>query len=327
MKALLERYALKLWYGNQSPAWPWQGLAALHRRLKQGQWARPAAAPPVPVIVVGNLTVGGNGKTPMVLALSRHLVSHSLKVGILCRGVGGRCHARPHRVSASDSITEVGDEALLLARQSGVPVWVGRSRGESLSAAIAAGAEIVISDDGLQHQALPRSFEICMVDGERGFGNGQLLPAGPLRQPVDRLATVDLVVTLGGQAPLVEGVHWPVTISALRRLHDGERQALDALRGQTVTAVCAIGNPQRFAHDLEAQGLIVNLRAFPDHHGFVRDDIERLPGPVLITEKDAVKLEPLTGRQDVWVAEQGLDLPSEVAERVQAHLASFDRLL
>lgn len=320
MKARLERHALTLWYRTARPAWPWRCLSRLHERLLRSRWPRPVAQPPVPVIVVGNLTAGGSGKTPMVIALGRALAAGPRPVAVICRGVGGRALRQPRRVVANDDVSEVGDEAVLLAEQTGLPVWVGRERGRALAAAIADGAELVISDDGLQHRALPRSFEICMVDGVRGFGNGYLLPAGPLRQPLARLDSVDLLVTKGDQPCRPGSLVWPLRAARLVRLDGGEQRPLDSFRGQPVVALCAIANPERFADELAEQGMQVALRAFPDHHRFTAADLAAVPGPLLVTAKDAVKLRGLGRETETWVVEQSLALPKAVLEPVLAHL-------
>ena len=323
MKARIERYALNLWYQTVRPPWPWRWLSALHGWLLSSRWARPEARPPVPVIVVGNVTVGGSGKTPMVIALARALAARHHQVAVICRGVGGRRLQRARRVKPGDEARMVGDEAVLLAEQTGLPVWACRERGQALMTAVADGATVVISDDGLQHRALPRSFEICLVDGARGFGNGFLLPAGPLRQSLDRLETVDLLVTKGDTPCRPDSRVWPLRPAGFVRLDGQAQRPPDGFQGQQAVALCAIANPQRFADELGALGVSVELRAFPDHHRFAARDLANLPGPLLVTAKDAVKLRGLGRESDAWVVEQSLGLPDDLLQPVLDHLDAW----
>lgn len=250
----------------------------------------------VPVVVVGNVTAGGAGKTPLVIALAAALAARGRKPGLVSRGHGGR-ERRAREVRAGDDPAIVGDEPLLLAA-AGAPVWIGRDRAAAAAGLRAAHAEcdVVLSDDGLQHYALERDVEIAVVDATRGLGNGLLLPAGPLREPVSRLDEVDAVVHLvadrssatarGPQAFLM--THVPV---GLRNLADATRVA-DPGRWPkgSVHAVAGIGNPQRFFDLLATLGIEAIAHPFPDHHVFVARDLE-FPGAqaILMTAKDAVK--------------------------------------
>ncbi len=277
----------------------------------------------MPVIVVGNLTAGGSGKTPMVIALARELSAQGYRIALICRGAGGKGAADPRRLVTAEEVDELGDEAVLLAEQTGLPVWVSCRRDRALMAAVDAGAEVIISDDGLQHQALPRSFEICMVDGDRGFGNGFLLPAGPLRQSLDRLETVDLLVTKGAVACRPDSLAWSLPLSGFRRLDGQEQRPSDGFQGRQAVILCAIANPDRFAEELRALGIAVDLHAFPDHYRFAASDLANLPGPLLVTAKDAVKLRGLGREADTWVVEQGLRLPDDVLRPVLDHLEAW----
>lgn len=323
MKGRIERYALRLWYRTARPPWPWRMLSSMHGRLLRSRWPRPSARPPVPVIVVGNLTAGGSGKTPLVIALARELTARRYRLALICRGAGGRGASEARRVVSAHDVNQVGDEAVLLAEQTGLPVWVCTRRDRALNAAVAAGAEVIISDDGLQHQALPRSFEVCMVDGQRGFGNGFLLPAGPLRQSLERLETVDLLVTKGDRPCRPDSLVWPLRLAGFVRLDGQERRALDGFHGHQVVALCAIANPDRFARELGGLGVCVDLRAFPDHHYFKASDLANLPGPLLVTAKDAVKLRGLGRESDIWVVEQRLNLPDNLLQPVLEHLEGW----
>lgn len=246
---------------------------------------------PVPVIVVGNISVGGTGKTPLVLWLVDFLRAQGYHPAVISRGYGGTAH-RPVAVSATTDPFLAGDEPVLIARRSGCPVWVGADRMAAAQALLRAHpkSDVLICDDGLQHYRLQRNVEIAVVDGERRFGNGQLLPAGPLREPIGRLAAVDIVVTHGG-IPLPGSV--PMTLSGklFRNLQDPSRTApAEFFYGQPLYAIAGIGNPARFFAQLQRMGLAVESHAFPDHHAYQPADLQFAGGAViLMTEKDAVK--------------------------------------
>lgn len=247
----------------------------------------------VPVIVVGNITVGGTGKTPLVIWLADHLKSLGYRPGIVSRGYGGKARHWPQQVRPDSDPVMVGDEAVLLAAGSGCPVCVGPDRPEAVEALLTyQGCDIVISDDGLQHYALGRDLEIVVIDGARRFGNGWPLPAGPMREPPSRLRQADLVVVQG--APDVGEYGMQLVHPTVCPLRGGDRLPLAdwaTAAGQGgVHAVAGIGNPQRFFDQLGATGLKVIPHAFADHHPFKAEDLAFGDGlPVLMTEKDAVK--------------------------------------
>jgi tetraacyldisaccharide 4'-kinase len=257
---------------------------------------------PVPVIVVGNLNVGGSGKTPLTLTLIEWLRRAGFKPGVISRGYGGRARA-PMPVSADSDPALVGDEPVLIARRAGCPLWIGRSRGEAGLRLLDFHPEVdvILADDGLQHYALARDMEIVVVDAERRFGNGLLLPAGPLREPVSRLHSADAVVVNGG----MRAGDFPVPTFAMTlagnvfvNLADPGLRATAAHFGDAgVHAVAGIGHPERFFGRLKELGLDVSPRAFPDHHPFTAADLP--PGVVLMTEKDAVKCAAFP-RADIW---------------------------
>lgn len=244
---------------------------------------------PVPVIVVGNLTVGGTGKTPLVLRLASLLRERGWTPGIVTRGYGGLSATWPRQVLADSDPAMVGDEAILLARRSGCTVVAGPDRAEAGALALRlGGCDLLLSDDGLQHDRMARDLEIALVDGERGFGNGRCLPAGPLREPPSRLKRVDLVLYHGGNGPEPRMRLVPGAAVNLRRPE--LTRPLDDFRGQRVLAVAGIGHPGRFFALLADAGLDIESRPYPDHHRFTASDLARWPdGPVLMTEKDAVK--------------------------------------
>ena len=255
---------------------------------------------PVPVVVVGNLTVGGTGKTPLTLWLAESLRARGLTPGIVSRGYGGRADT-PRRVFPDSDPLTCGDEPILLARRSGCEVWIGADRVAAARALLAAGSacDVVLSDDGLQHYALERDVEICVIDGEHGLGNGWLLPAGPLREPAARLASVDaLVINGGGGHSSLE--HLPGNAARFAMalegrefrnlLNPGQVAGAESFRGKHIHAIAGIGNPQRFFRHLQAMGLDFTAHAFPDHYPFTASDLDYAGAEgVLMTEKDAVK--------------------------------------
>ena len=248
-----------------------------------------SAHPGIPVIVVGNLTVGGSGKTPLVIWIAEFLKANGWAPGIVSRGYGANI-SEPRAATVASTAAEVGDEPILLSRRSGCPVWVGadRVRVAALLRAAHEDVNVLILDDGLQHYAMRRDLEIAVADA-RGFGNGFLLPAGPLREPRSRLRSVDAVVS---HASPVQGHAMTLRGEELHRMTDArERQPLKAFAGQRVHAVAGIGDPNRFFLHLGKAGIKVLPHPFPDHHPFTPKDLEfgdQLP--VLLTEKDAVKL-------------------------------------
>ena len=269
------------------------GAASALRRRCYRAGCLDVAHLPVPVIVVGNIAIGGTGKTPLVAALARELAARGWRPGVVSRGYGRDPGAgdAPVLVSPDADASTVGDEPLLLARR-GIPVAVGRDRVAAARALLDAEpqCDVVIADDGLQHYRLGRSVEIAVVDAARGFGNGWLLPAGPLREPRSRLAAVTAVVW-NGAAPAGDGFAMTLVPLAWRRV-DGEPGELPAgaFSGRRAHAVAGIGNPARFFAELRRQGVDTVPHPFPDHHRFARTDIAFDDDlPVLMTEKDAVK--------------------------------------
>jgi len=269
-----------------------RGVVALRRSLYRAGVLRSERLP-VPVVVVGNITVGGSGKTPLTIALAKALAAHGWRPGIVSRGYRGGS-ATPRAVGADATADAVGDESLLLAR-TGFPVWVGGDRPRAARALLSArpGCDVIVADDGLQHYALARDIELAVVDASRGFGNGWQLPAGPLREPASRLDEVDAVVRLGSTGTGASRREFAMTLvgdSFVRVNAHAVTAAADAFRTGTVHALAGIGNPQRFFDHLRALGIAATCHPFPDHHRFTPDELA-LPGAtaILMTEKDAVK--------------------------------------
>jgi len=313
----------EVWYGaGRSPWWTWPvaglyGMLTGLRRVSYRLGVLRRVRLPVPVIVIGNLTAGGAGKTPLTIALAAALREHGLHPGVVSRGHGGR-QREPMLLDGTPDPAEVGDEPCLI-RASGVPVAVGRDRAAAAQLLVANGCDVVVADDGLQHYRLARDVEICVIDGVRRFGNGHLLPAGPLREPLRRLARVDLRVCNGG-TPLAGEYPMHLAGGEVATLAGGRWQALSAFAGQRVHAVAAIGNPARFFASLRDAGIEVIGHAFPDHHAFVASDLafgDELP--VLMTDKDAVKCRAFA-RPQWWRVPVRAELPAAFADAVLARV-------
>ena len=260
----------------------------------------------VPVIVVGNISVGGTGKTPFVIWLVEHLRQWGFKPGIVSRGYGGHAPTYPLHVTADTVATHCGDEPLLLAQRLQCPLVVDPDRLTAARELIEKyPIDVIVSDDGLQHYKLPRDLEICLVDGARGLGNGALLPAGPLREPPSRLREVGLVVVNGGgwrgegpeHADMMLRMEQAVSLQAPL-----VQKPLTDFAGQRVHAIAGIGNPARFFSQLQSFGIQVIPHVFPDHHDY--NSLELSFGdnaPVLMTEKDAVKCSAFARTQQWFV--------------------------
>jgi len=307
---MVGRWLQRQWFEQRrlSPAlWLLAPLAGLYAAVAahNRRHARPERLG-VPVIVVGNITVGGAGKTPLTLWLVGQLMARGWHPGIVSRGYGGK-KTLPHPVRAESVAVDVGDEPILLARRSGAPVWVGRDRVAAGRALLAEHQEVnvIVCDDGLQHYRLPRDVELAVFDG-RGIGNGWRLPVGPLREPLSRLSEVDAIVCNGiadGRLPSTP----PCFAMQLRagdfyRLDDAQQRCCAAsLAGRHLHALAGIGDPGRFFRTLEALGLQFERHPFPDHHPYSAADLAFAQDAVLLmTEKDAVKCAGLTVGE-TWV--------------------------
>ncbi len=244
----------------------------------------------VPVIVVGNITVGGTGKTPLVIELANLLKKQGYRPGVISRGYGGKARTWPQQVRWDGDPVMVGDEAILIARRTRCPMAVGPDRVASAKALLKyTDCNVIISDDGLQHYALGRDVEIAVIDGVRRYGNQKCLPAGPLREPISRLEQVNFKVTNGIAGPDEFAMKYKA--EKLCRADDPE-VTLDiaSLKNQTVHAIAGIGNPQRFFDNLKSSDLDIVEHAFPDHYPFKKSDLDFGEiQPIVITEKDAVK--------------------------------------
>lgn len=273
--------------------------------------------PPVPLIVVGNISVGGTGKTPLVIWLVEQLRQAGYRPAVISRGYGGS-KAAVQAVRADSSPADVGDEPVLLARRTACPVWVGADRVAVQRELLQAHPDcnVLISDDGLQHYRMQRDIEIVVVDAERGFGNEWLLPAGPLREPFTRLSKIDALVYNGRQAP-VGGYGMMLRAGVLHNLLDsGLTTEIAALQAQKVHAIAGIGNPRRFFQQLHDLGLVAETHAFADHHSFHAEDLAFAgDAPVLMTEKDAVKCAAFA-KPNWWYLPVDAEIDSALADYV-----------
>ena len=285
----------------------------------------------VPVIVVGNINVGGTGKTPLIISLANQLKKLGLKVGIISRGYGSHAPHYPFSVTSVSNVNESGDEALLIAKSTYCPLVISPKRVEALRVLLQDNmCDVVLSDDGLQHFALPRDFEIVVIDGSRGLGNGLILPAGPLRESASRLQTVDCIV-INGQ--LKQSLNCSITkygmqlkTQAWRRVIDDSEAELSELASiESVHAVTGIGNPRRFYRTLQEMNIDYQPHSFPDHHSFTIKDItfnDELP--VVMTAKDAVKCQVLLkqnpmseqSRRRYWYVPVVAQLPNELCQQI-----------
>ena len=291
--------------------WPLGALFAWfagRRRRRFLDGSAKAWRAPIPVVVVGNLTVGGTGKTPLVIWLAKWLAARGLSPGVVTRGYGGKA-AYPLLVTANTPAAVCGDEAALIARHAACPVMVDPNRAAAVRALVAsASVDIVVADDGLQHYGLQRDVEIAVVDGLRGVGNGLCLPAGPLREPLSRLRDCHWIVANGAATGLADNESVMVAAAtACVNLATGERLAPAAFASQhsgNVVAVAGIGNPRRFQATLVDAGIQAKMRAFPDHHRFVPADLDVPDGTtLLVTEKDAEKIKVFKARENWWYME------------------------
>jgi len=295
--ALTDRL-LDAWYNGHPALTLLRPLESLYRRVVNGKRARFLAGQgdiykaPVPVIVVGNITVGGTGKTPLILWMIDYCRRRGLRVGVVSRGYGARPPSLPWRVLAQHSADQVGDEPLLIVKRTGVPLMIDPDRAQAVRGLLAQEPlDLILTDDGLQHYRLARDLELVLIDAARGLGNRRCLPAGPLREPVERLQSVDALLYNGASEDRDDGYAFKLQPSALVNLLTGERQPVDYFPvGQALHAVAGIGNPQRFFNTLEGLHWRPVPHAFADHAVFSAQALAFTPDlPLVMTEKDAVK--------------------------------------
>ncbi|WP_371372760.1 tetraacyldisaccharide 4'-kinase [Thalassotalea aquiviva] len=302
----------RAWYQNHPIKWLlllltpiFWALSALRRMAYRCHLLKQPKLP-VPVVIVGNIGVGGNGKTPVVVYLVEQLKAKGFKVGVISRGYGGSVTDTPFVVSANVSAKEAGDEPVLIYQRTEVPVVIGSDRVKSVEQLISLGCNVVISDDGLQHYRLKRDVELVIIDGKRRYGNGWLLPAGPLREGIWRLNTVDRVIVNGGLAD-VDELAMSLSANKVININSGQQLSLEQFNALIkpigkVNAIAGIGNPQRFFNTLLRLKLpLAQSLGFVDHHQFQSSDFDQLDAniPLLMTEKDAVKCQGLVS-DNAW---------------------------
>ncbi len=320
----------RIWSG-ESPLWllllplSWlYGLVSGLIRLSYKLGLKKAWRAPVPVVVVGNLTAGGNGKTPVVIWLVEQLQQQGIRVGVVSRGYGGKAETYPLLLDPETTTAQAGDEPVLIFQRTGAPVAVSPVRSDAVKALLAAHPiQLIITDDGLQHYRLARDKEIVVIDGVRRFGNGWWLPAGPMRERASRLKSVDAIITNGGTA-LAGEIPMRLQPGQAVNLLTGERRALTELHD--VVAMAGIGHPPRFFATLENSGLQpVKTVALADHQALTLTDVEALtmPGQTLImTEKDAVKCRAFA-KSNWWYLPVDAELSGERAQRLLQELVAL----
>lgn len=329
---------LDAWYGDKR--WPWLlaplsllfRLIALARRAYLSRFDQQQLS--VPVIVVGNISLGGTGKTPLIIALIEHLKQRGFEPGVISRGYGGQAPAYPLLVDAGTPVEHSGDEPLSIALATGCKVCVDPDRLAAGRKLEAEGCDLLLSDDGLQHYRLGRSLEIAVIDGQRGLGNGLCLPAGPLREAPRRLRQVDWVVVNGSlnertkaqlnKLAIRDWVPMQIAPDHWQRLVDGEQLALQHLSfGTQVNAVCGLGNPQRFYDTLRQLGLQPLEHDFPDHYQYRSEDLQfERSAPVVMTTKDAVKCRDFA-RPDWYALAVAAQLPEPFWQALDQKLSEL----
>ena len=281
----------KLWYGHHPLQWVLRPFSWIYqiicftRRIYLQQFSQIQYG--VPVIVVGNITVGGVGKTPLVIELAKKIQEKGLKVGIVSRGYGSKIKSFPYEIHQTDLAEYVGDEPLLLARKTNCPVVISPKRTQAALYLLQKHkVQVIISDDGLQHYRMGRAIEIAVVDGMRGLGNGLCLPAGPLRERKTRLKQVDFIIVNEGTWENAYPMHLiPGNIIKLST----QEQCTPDMFTSSLVAIAAIGNPQRFYSTLAKLGLEFTPYSYPDHYQFKVEDLDFKESQIIMTEKDAVK--------------------------------------
>lgn len=358
-QSLLHQFFLKLWYrpslSSRLLSLCLLPLASVYQaitQIRRRRLCRRAKVLSVPVIVVGNITVGGTGKTPVVIALTAALKARNIDVGIISRGYGGshskNTGVKPLLVTPQTSVSVSGDEALLIAKETLCPVVISRNRSAAAEYLLHTRPQldVIISDDGLQHYQLYRSLEIVVIDNKRGLGNQHCLPAGPLREPIERLEQVDWVLLntqvgavcdstkqlITAALPAIKCQQASVCLEPISWLNVGLQswheldepawlRAHKATRQPSITAVAAIGNPQRFFDTVAALGIVANDLAFDDHHGYQVDDFTAdVDNVVLMTSKDAVKCASFANHY-VWALNVSLQLPPALVDDVLTVIA------
>lgn len=320
----------QIWSGKSKLYWlllplSWlYGLISAIRRLFYRYGILSSWRAPVPIIIVGNLTAGGNGKTPVVIWLVEQLISQNVKVGVISRGYGGKAEQYPLLLQPNTTTSEAGDEPVLIYQRMQVPVAVATNRAQAIQRILAADpVDIIIADDGLQHYALQRDMELVVVDGVRRFGNGWWLPAGPMRERIGRLKSVDAIITNGGTPQLNE---IPMRLIADKAVNivTGECRVVSEL--QNVVAMAGIGHPPRFFKTLTELGIVLDeTHSFSDHQLYTFEQLSSLISVnqvLLMTEKDAVKCRNFA-QQNWWYLPVNAEIPEESKKRLLTQIQNL----
>ncbi|MCW9716649.1 tetraacyldisaccharide 4'-kinase [Avibacterium sp. 21-594] len=310
LKWLLSPFALLFLLITRLRAWLYQrGILASYKA-------------PVPVVIVGNLSVGGNGKTPVVIWLVQQLQQRGIQVGVISRGYGSKAKSYPRLVASHDDPVETGDEPLLIAKRTNAPVCISPNRQQAIEHLLAHfPCQVIISDDGLQYYKLQRDKEIVVLDAQRQFGNGFVLPAGPLREPICRLKSVDWIINNGAETPFSQTV-MTLTPQVAIHLQTGEKRPLQDFAQQNITAIAGIGNPQRFFSMLQKLAInVVESQAFQDHQAYELALFEKFDKnqPLFMTEKDAVKCQDFA-QPNWWYVPVEAEINDEQSEQFIAAL-------
>ena len=315
----IESIVTRAWYGSSPWLWLLWPLSLITGWVVR--WRRYKIKPtslPVPVVIVGSITVGGTGKTPVLLALAKAFEQQGHRVGIISRGYGGVVGKGPCEVQPTSSAALVGDEPLLMAQRGNFPVVVGQDRYAAAQRLLEVyDPTLILSDDGLQHLRLPRDFEIVVLDESRGLGNGHLLPMGPLREPPERLDSVDWVLIRNGRRKDT-GFHY--RLEHFKHLCSEKPVAIEGIaeqwQAQRVAAVTGLGQPDQFFSALNSLGLNLNAHALPDHYALTEQDLAAITADIIVvTEKDAVKLSGTTDDR-IWVLVISAELPDALLHRL-----------
>jgi tetraacyldisaccharide 4'-kinase len=328
--SVVEAAFMSAWYGKKLWAWLLLPLSFVYwaiSRIRRAYLIRFRQVKlAVPVVVVGNITLGGTGKTPLLISLVKYLQSKNLTPGVISRGYGGLAPHYPYLLEAVSTAREAGDEPLSIYQQTGCLVCVGKDRIAAGEVLIQAGCNVLISDDGLQHYRLARDIEIVVIDGQRGLGNGMCLPAGPLREMPSRLGAVDFIVLNSPQPWVLNHFEkfapnlMQIIPNRIVNLVSGEAVSSEFFSSQVIEAVAGIGNPERFSTTLEGMGINANLHTFKDHYSYTESDFLFLKNKtVLMTEKDAVKCKDFA--DPLWFyVEISAELPQEFWNNFTASL-------
>jgi len=322
---VLERLFNISWYGKLQWTWllwPLSLLVLYVTKKKRANFLRnKPEAFNVPVIVVGNITIGGTGKTPVVQSIVRYLISQGYRPGIVSRGYGGSIQSYPHLISDRDTANLVGDEPYMLFQSLKVPVVIDPVRKHAVQRLLSENVNVVISDDGLQHYGLHRDYEICVIDGSRGLGNQQIMPVGPLREAKERLKYVDYKLTSSRES--TDG-QFKIQPEVWVNVKTGKELALGQLQIQSnAMAIAGIGNPEKFKQTLNELGLQLSYKWFPDHYQYQAEDLDSLPDQIIMTEKDAVKILPFS-TENMWYLRIGAQLPKPLFEDLKTKLVQWE---